>query len=423
MADEKPIIIIKKKGGHGGHHGGAWKVAYADFATAMMCFFLTMWLIGSAQESTKENIASYFRKPGIFDQGSGSPLMMGEAGILPEGGLQPETKVDIKEGSPSDDPASETGEKEVVGPPGDQSQERQERDVPQDGISPDFEEAIPTTEDTTRGSIANAVLMSDKKPQAGQEAVPGEAGVSQEAIFEAMAAEIRQVIRTTPELQELLGEVDVTLDAHGLNIEIIDTEKTSMFSLGSAKILPEAQAAFKRIAEIIKEVPNEMEIIGHTDGKPFAGGKDHYSNWELSSDRANAARRLMEEHGIPKQRITSVVGRADSDLKDPQDPFDPSNRRITLRLRFAVDSKINLAKDPESLKRMINAHKNAPAAKPLRSQEKTRALTPQEVLNVERRKKPLSLPPAEGEQGAKSEKSGIFGETPVVKPFDIFKPF
>ena len=270
MADDKPIIIIKKKGGHGGHHGGAWKVAYADFVTAMMAFFMVMWLVNSAETTTKQNIATYFRRPGIFDSGSGTPLLIGEGGILTE----------------SPPPMGQTKGKKA----------------PTTGDSTSFKRKAGTDdldldkEITYRGEEGTDQPIREHSDHPG--VLTDEPGdklmrAGNKEILEEIAQEIREKLAGMPELSELLGVVDIKVEADGLNIEIMDTEKSSMFTSGSARILPEAEQAFIKISDILKTIDNEISILGHTDAKPFASRNGGYSNLGVFSYKTNSTRSLL----------------------------------------------------------------------------------------------------------------------------------
>ena len=406
MADDKPIIIIKKKGGHGGHHGGAWKVAYADFVTAMMAFFMVMWLVNSASSPTRESIASYFRKPGIFESGSGTPLGIGEAGILPDA---PPPKPEEKKKSMG---TSQAILKKKSGTENDNGKKR-----------------ISEHGEAEKGSGAQ-VGMGVKTPQNADELLEQNFtsfGLDlQGDQIKALAKEIEKEIANSPELQKILGIVDVKVDADGLNIEIMDTAKSSMFTLGSARILPEAEDAFKKLGGILANLPNYIDIVGHTDSRPFPGKANGYSNWELSSDRANAARRLLVTEGIAPERFTSVVGRADQELKDKDDPLDPSNRRITLKMRFKSVKRIDLAKDPSALNNLkIEEDKYVK-----KEEEKVHSLTAAQINKAEiteDKDKPkeastISLPDG-GPVTSNPDYIGrdkIFGDSPVIAPNDHF---
>jgi chemotaxis protein MotB len=166
-------------------------------------------------------------------------------------------------------------------------------------------------------------------------------------IAEETKQQIDKILNSSPNVSKVPGAIDSKIEPDGLKIEIMDTERYSMFESGSARIRPEAEAAFKQIVDVIKRYPNSLEVYGHTDSQPFPSRTGSYTNWELSADRANAARRLMESQGYPAKRFLSVTGKADSELRKPQAPLDPSNRRITLKLRFNTASEFLRDKRPE----------------------------------------------------------------------------
>ncbi|MCB0338282.1 MAG: OmpA family protein [Bdellovibrionales bacterium] len=315
MADDKPIIIVKKKGGHGGHHGGAWKVAYADFVTAMMAFFMVMWLVNSADTVTKQTIATYFKRPGLFQEGSGSPLMIGQAGIL-EDAYVPSKK--LRKGK------FKITDTITHGVAGGVDIKPEEENKPEDKPVQAFGKRLPqSTGQDGLGQGENS------------------AGIQlQRSEMEQLAKEVSTLVASNPELEAIIGKVNIKLDADGLNIEIVDSPNSSMFALGSAKFLPEAQAAFVKIGELLNRVDNNIDIVGHTDSQAFSQVPGGYSNWELSADRANAARRALEAAGVDSKRIERVVGAADRELRVPDKPLDPGNRRISIKLRFDYKRKI-----------------------------------------------------------------------------------
>lgn len=347
MDADKPIIVIKKKGGHGGHHGGAWKIAYADFVTAMMAFFLVMWLVNSASTPTKENIASYFKRPGLFQEGSGTPLEIGGSGILDDAYVPSspeELKNEVGESQSPRQKGFEEGElplsKEILG----------QKSV----IVPPTPKPARHTEDA-EGMIVEELMPFDQTPAAnltpaptsppaaptagaGPGATPGPEGTppAEPQTPQEMAEVVEEAIKSAPELESILGAVDISPDADSLNIEIMDTEKASMFASGSAYVREDAREAFAVIAGALSRVKNKIEVIGHTDSKPFSSRRGGYSNWELSVDRANAARRLLIGDGVEPARITGVQGKADTELKNKADPLAASNRRITIRMKFDV---------------------------------------------------------------------------------------
>ncbi|MEY4668045.1 MAG: hypothetical protein RL518_744 [Pseudomonadota bacterium] len=327
MANDKPVIVIKKKkGGHGGHHGGAWKIAYADFVTAMMCFFLCMWLINTASVVTRENIASYFRKPSLFNEGTGMPLLLGGAGILSDAYVPPKPVDRRPNQNLTQDPAQKMyGESDV--------------DRDKHYIMDGRKEPKPH-----KGPSEVTGLNSDKKTA---EELRREVRLRQiEEMSKKTSDAIQKLLAQNPALAQALGKVEFKNEEDGLKIEIMDTDRYSMFDSGSARIRKEAEPAFQAITDIIKQYPNDLDIMGHTDAKPFPSRTGGYTNWELSSDRANSARRLIEAQGFPAQRVASVVGKASSEPKLPEAPLAASNRRITLKVRFDPDK----AKDPAATK-------------------------------------------------------------------------
>jgi chemotaxis protein MotB len=337
MSDDKPIIIIKKKSHHGGHHGGAWKVAYADFVTAMMAFFMVMWLLNQSDQQTKKAIASYFKKPGIFEQGSGTPLEIGGAGILDDSYAPPkadknrENKWELRARIP-------TLEEEKKDEPtkGNLDKKPEIKNI-KNGIQLNYEPEKPgksLKEALTEKIKTKSDIDKDKQKKLSS------FYEDQTDKLDMIAKELERQIMGSEELKKLLGELEVKVEADGIVIEIMDTDKTSMFLSGSARILPEAENAFKRLSTIIAAFPNTIDIIGHTDSKPFSRIQGGFSNWELSSARANSARKVLEASGLSASRITSVVGKADRELKKADDPYAASNRRITIKMRFDLTQKL-----------------------------------------------------------------------------------
>ena len=426
--DNKPIIVIKKKGGHGGHHGGAWKVAYADFVTAMMAFFMVMWLVNSADTQTKKSIASYFRRPGLFEHGSGTPLLMGEAGILADAYAPTQKKKQeqytsgemqqvLKKKTGSEDAKKDkkitkskgaNADKLVM--KGDTKSKRGEAGQPKEQEGSQGGEAtkdvnLPQTEEDQKKLVLmfqeneqkQHLSSQDKKmefPPGGPRA-PDKAELERQ-MLESVKEQLEQEMIKSPELKELLGMVEVKLEADGLKIEIMDTNTSSMFSLGSARILPEAQVAFQKIGTVLSKLPNRVDIVGHTDGKPFSARAGGYSNWELSADRANAARRLLEQQGIDISRVSGVVGRADQELRTPANPLDPSNRRITLKVRFLNPPPIEVVRDVNEIENnpRLKAPPPQPVAAPPRTVEPPVAIEPPAVENP-----PAESPPAVSPEG------------------------
>jgi len=410
MSDDKPVIVIKKKGGHGGHHGGAWKVAYADFVTAMMAFFMVMWLVNTADVATKQNIASYFRRPGIFAEGSGTPLMIGEAGILTEAYVPP---------NPSEQrEARGKGQEMLKERSGTDAADLDERLTPM-GIQG---EGGPGAETDQQGYLPDGSTEQD--PGVGKDGFGGELErfgpdalediEQQRRNFERVVQQIEFEIQRFPKLQEMIGSIEVSVDSNGLKIEIMDTEQRSMFRGASPEIREDSRAAFARVAAILKTLPNQIDIFGHTDAIPFSSRQGSYTNWELSGDRANSARRVLEEEGIPSERIRSVVGMADRDLKRSQNPFSAANRRITLRLPFVLPSEQQVEEQDQLIDEISKRKLNGD---PIR-------LTPAEIAKSRDRDKSTVPVPEHTPETSRPEfatPDPIFDEIPVIGPADPFK--
>jgi chemotaxis protein MotB len=272
MADgEQPIIIKKiKKGGHG-HHGGAWKVAYADFVTAMMAFFLLLWLLSSTPQEKLTGIAEYFTPTvGVRD----------EMGIGFEGG-----ETIHEDGSKKSD----------LAPPG-----------------------------IVLGSAPTGVI-----PTEGAADSQFDEGEEQQK-FDSVAEEIKQAFEQDAGLAQLKEHVIIDQTPEGLRIQIVDQNNRSMFASGSANLEPHAKIIISKISEIIKNMPNNLSVAGHTDSAAFNRGG--YTNWELSADRANSTRRFMLSVGTPERRFDRVQGKADKEPLDGEDPKSERNRRISIIL-------------------------------------------------------------------------------------------
>ena len=281
------IIIVKriKKGGHG-HHGGAWKVAYADFVTAMMAFFLLLWLLNSVSEDTLSGISNYFTPIAASSNSSGAGGMLG--------GLT------IGEGSQQ----SQSGSVAVVPlPPPTVGAIGQDLTDPGEGPSRD-----PTEED-----IDEALRER------------------QEAQFEQAADELEQLIQGIPELAELSESLLIDYTPEGLRIQIVDQDGLPLFPSGSAAMYGYTRQIISLVARVVAKLPNELSITGHTDATPFSDPSG-YSNWELSADRALATRRVLEDFGVVEQRVAKVTGQAANEPLLEDDPTAPQNRRISIVL-------------------------------------------------------------------------------------------
>jgi chemotaxis protein MotB len=268
----QPIIIKRvKKGGHG-HHGGAWKIAYADFVTAMMAFFLLMWLLGSTTEGDKKGIADYFQSPlkiALLASGSGA----GDASHVVKGGGEDMTR---------------------------------------------------STGQVKRGDIES------KRKTVNLQALKAEQVRAEIARLEQLKGKVEQKIAENPKLAALKSQIRLDMTADGLRIQIVDENQRPMFSSGSAVVQPYMRDLLREIGVVLAEVPNRLTLEGHTDAAPFAGGGLGYGNWELSADRANASRRELMAGGLPEDRMLRVQGLAASLPFEAKDPLAASNRRISI---------------------------------------------------------------------------------------------
>lgn len=317
---EQPIIIKKiKKGGHG-HHGGAWKVAYADFVTAMMAFFIVMWILAASNEATKEAINEYFNDPGAFDIFTGSriPVQL-EDGI----NLNLTGEKVRKEGKGKDGSKGKVGWATVIGEP---------------QIVDNLDEV----------DNKNVVVLMDSTKQAVWEQSKVDSIKERrilENVNETIKNQIHEMMTERPDLREILSSVEAIETQDGLLIELIESRDALFFQVGSARLNPEAIKILRQIGQVIGPLPNNIEIEGHTDSRKYSSGSS-YDNYNLSSDRANAARQVLKDV-VREGQIIKVSGLADSQLKNEHDPFDVSNRRVSILVRQTDLNKIykeNLAK-------------------------------------------------------------------------------
>lgn len=243
MTTKPTIYIIKKKGGHGGHHGGAWKVAYADFVTAMMALFIVLWLMSTASKATQQAIAGYFKDPaGTKDKVGGSIVGTGEKILM---------------------------------------------------------------------SHDNMSKLKDK---------------------------LEKAIKQMPNFEKVKKHIVMTITSEGLRIELTESANGTFFDSGSPKLNEDGREIVTTLAQQLGQLPNQLALEGHTDSAPFADGRN-YGNWELSADRANSTRRLMQQNGIRSDQITQVRGFADQRLLKPDAPLDPANRRISLIVLYQDEDK------------------------------------------------------------------------------------
>ncbi len=239
-AKAQPIIVIKKKGGHGGHHGGSWKVAYADFVTAMMALFIVLWLMGSS-EKVKKAVSGYFNDP------EGTASLLG------------------------------------------------------------------TTMSGTGDGITSAPEQNLRQLQELKE-------------------KLEREIQASKALEKLNKQIEMTITSEGLRIELIEDKDGTFYQSGSAQLSQNGQELLALLAAELKTLPNQLLIEGHTDAAQYSTDAN-YSNWELSADRANSARRLLQQHGVRADQVTQVRGYADQFLRVKNNPYDPSNRRITILVK------------------------------------------------------------------------------------------
>jgi len=264
MEKGAPVIIVKKKVGHGGHHGGAWKVAYADFVTAMMALFIVLWLMNSSKQ-VQEAVGGYFKDP--------------------------------------------TGTSKKVG-------------------------------SNMVGAGENFVLTRDNMPK--------------------LKEQLQKAMKQMTDFEKLKSHIEMTVTTEGLRIELSESASGTFFDSGSATLNSDGAALLETLAQELGQLPNKLSIEGHTDSQPYAPSAT-YGNWELSTDRANAARRVMQEHGIRGDQVTQVRGFADQRLRKPEAPLDPSNRRISVIVQYIVKNEDDESHSEKSTERASETQ-SSPAA-------------------------------------------------------------
>ena len=284
MSDDQPIIVKRIVAGGHGHHGGSWKVAFADFATAMMAFFLMMWLMGATTADQKGGISQYFKNPSVV-QGA-SPLP-----------------------SPS----------AMVGPGGHSSS------MIESGGALELFKEPPTDKQPDSQTEPNYSAAGVNVKDGGDKGEEGEADAER---LEGLMVDLKSAVQQKVALKPFADQLLMDLTAEGLRIQVIDKENSSMFPSGSAELEPFSFALLKELAAIVRTVPNRISISGHTDGRPY--NRNGYGNWELSADRANAARRALIAGGLPEDKIGRVVGLSSFAPLDPLHLDNPINRRISI---------------------------------------------------------------------------------------------
>jgi chemotaxis protein MotB len=345
MAEGKAVIIKRVKKYGGGHHGGAWKVAYADFVTAMMAFFLLLWLLNAVTEEQLTGIADYFAPTTVSKSASGAGGMLGGQtvgqGSMSSQGTTPSFALalppptigsggdalsDPKEGGDEGNGPGAGGEAPGTG--GSSSGPKFDKDKAQDKSS---------------GGRDKAESMSEQQiVQAEQQ--------REEQQFQKAQAALKQAINSIPELKKLADSLMVDNTPEGLRIQIVDQEGLAMFPSGSPDMFGHTRALLDMVARVVKQLPEKISIAGYTDSTPFGGGQRGYDNWDLSADRALATRRTLLQSGVPADRVDRVVGKADTDPLDSKNPNDPRNRRITIVLLRDAPAGASVDLSPQQMK-------------------------------------------------------------------------
>jgi len=317
MADpQAPVIIIRKKRkvAHEGHHGGAWKVAYADFVTAMMSFFLLLWLLNVTTDVERKGIADYFAPASISKSESGAGGVMGGQTITASG-------AQISWASP---PTSQDVTIPTVGKGEEGDEETKEKDSGEgEGKAtqgPDVKKA------NNEGSADNGNATLSKDDKAMMEAMK-----SEEEGFKQAEDLLKQAILASPELRDFSNQIMIDRTPEGLRIQIIDRDKFSMFPSGGAVPYERARDLLLLVGKVISKLPNNISVTGHTDNTPFMAGSGR-DNWTLSTERANVSRQYLVSAGVEEKRIQRVSGLADRDPFVADDPKDARNRRISIVL-------------------------------------------------------------------------------------------
>ena len=354
---KRPIIIRREEVVEGGHHGGAWKVAYADFVTAMMAFFLLMWLLNATTEEQRRGLADYFSPLNPLARGaSGSGLPFGgktpfETGemvsdrgtmaVVPgRSNEQPpdepnlETSMPRLPGALAEDDLSDTGSKRFD-PTGRAEARADRRRDPQAVRKEGAAASSPTLRISPDarmlalvGSKTPAATALAARAAADEAALRAEQGQREQAAFDSAAQQIRDAVRGDRLLDDLSAQLSIDQTPEGLRIQLLDEDRKPMFPLGSAAISDRARELLLKVAPALIKLSEPISIAGHTDAAPFRSGDR--TNWDLSSERANATRRMLEEAGLQDGRIRSVTGNADRDLLLPADPLAAANRRIAI---------------------------------------------------------------------------------------------
>lgn len=287
--EKQPIIIKKVKKYAGGHHGGAWKVAYADFVTAMMAFLLLLWLLNVTTDEMKSKLSAFFNDPTAPQVSSAEG---GAAGAL----------------------AGRTNSPEGA---------RAYDNMPLTAMQP----PSPTRPKSGEGDANKKANLKKAK----DEELKKEFQRREKEKFQNKKQEIEQAIKSNPKLSKLSENVVIKVTSEGLEIQIVDQEGEAMFPSGSSRMFGKTEEIIGLISDVISDMPNDLSVRGHTDATPYTSRKN-YSNWELSADRANATRRVLEKSGYPDEKVKNVMGKGATEPFTPEDPADARNRRISILL-------------------------------------------------------------------------------------------
>ena len=346
MDNNQPIIVKRIKKSAAGHHGGAWKIAFADFATAMMAFFLVLWLMSSATPEQKKAIAGYFQDPIGFTE-SASPYVIDLGGTptpAPDRTLNPEIQ------------AQPDSTQNKVNP------DVQERADPNDSnrVAPDPTQAPDQSDKRQPNDAAQQQKDASQAKMDPSQAEKIAEQVDKERL-ELLLQELQNKIEQNPELQKFKDQILLEITQDGLRIQIVDAENRPMFDSGSPRLKSYFEDILLAMADTIRQVPNKISISGHTDSARYVG-KGDFSNWELSAGRANAARRALEAGGYPDDQVARIVGYAASAPFDREHPLNPINRRIditvlTKKAQQAIEGRAGSSQAPKP------ATDGAPAAR------------------------------------------------------------
>ena len=323
---QESVVIIRRKRqgqGHNAPHGG-WKVAYADFVTAMMAFFLLMWLVAATSEEEKEALSAYFNP---YKADSADAPIEVSAGIISiyDAGMLAGENVHDRELQDSQGDVADLNLKD------------EDKSAGNSDYTSVFLEIsrIEIDRETYDGLLEKASLAEElqfKLDSLEEEGYLDPEFLAPTALDEDIMQvweKVTRLLETKPELQGLSKNMVIEETPEGLQIQIIEQDEFSMFKSGSAKLLPAAENLLLETGNILKDVKFPISIVGHTDARQFAD-TSKYSNWELSSDRANAARRILNKAGVEMKQFYRVEGKADTDLLLPEQPFDERNRRISI---------------------------------------------------------------------------------------------